>query len=195
MALPEAEREFYTYADYLSWPAEERWEIIDGAPYGMSPAPGRSHQRILFGLARVIAGITDGLPCETYIAPFDVRLPDTPESSADEQVATVVQPDISVFCRKDLLDERGAHGPPELVVEVLSPATSYTDQTVKLALYERHGVREYWIVNPEACYVMVYRLGADGRFAKPDYYRGDEEIRSEVLGGACVALARFFAGA
>lgn len=189
MGLPNEQSSGFTYADYLTWPEGERWELIEGVAYSMSPAPTRSHQRILLHLARVIGAITDAGPCETYLAPFDVRLrepaPHPAAGSADEATTTVVQPDISVFCDPSVLDERGADGAPDLVVEIASPSTMYKDQTQKLTLYERHGVREYWIVNGEARWVMVYRLGADGRYGKPDYYRAghnDEQIESAVLG-------------
>ncbi len=105
----------YSYADYLTWPDEERWELIDGVPYGMSPAPKRKHQDILLALTRVICDITDKKPCRTYIAPFDVRFPEKSDET-DEKVYTVVQSDLSVFCSKDRLDERGAVGAPDLVV-------------------------------------------------------------------------------
>ena len=94
----------------------------------------------------------------------------------------MLQPDLSVFCDQSILDERGAHGAPDLLVEILSPATAYKDQTEKLRLYEAAGVREYWIVNAEAEYVIVFRAAAPQAFAKPDYYGGDESIPSEVLG-------------
>jgi Uma2 family endonuclease len=161
----------------------------------MSPAPARSHQRILGELFRRIADITDTGPCETYLAPFDIRLQDDPAGiDTDETTTTVVQPDISVFGNPEILDERGARSAPDLVVEILSPATSYKDQTHKLALYERHRVREYWIVNGEARWVMVYRLGEDNRYGKPDYYRAGQEkevIVSAVLGGAEIGTDSF----
>ena len=109
----------------------------------------------------------------------------------DKKVETVVQPDIAVFCNEELLDERGAHGPPDIAVEILSGSTGYKDITEKLALYERHGVREYWVVNGEAGFVMLYRLSFDGSYGKPDYYRLGESLRSDVLGGAEIALKRF----
>jgi len=84
-----------------------------------------------------------------------------------------------------------AHAKPDLAIEILSPSTGYKDQTTKLALYERHGVREYWVVNGDAGWVMVYRLESDRRYGKPDYYRRDESVRSEVLGGAEIAAASF----
>lgn len=155
----------------------------------MSPAPRRTHQRVLLAFARVLSDITDGGSCETYIAPFDVRLPE--ESVADDEVQTVVQPDIVVYCRPERLDDRGAIGAPDLAVEILSESTGYKDQTVKLALYERHGVREYWLVNADAGHVMVYRLNEEGKYGKPDYYLRSECGVSEVLGGAEIPLADF----
>lgn len=190
MALPQERTGGYTYADYREWPGDERWELIDGVAWNMSPAPSPDHQRVLLSLARKIAEITDRTGCATFVAPFDVRLPDRSEQDA-EQTSTVVQPDISVFCDPSLLDERGAHGAPDLVVEILSPSTGYKDQTDKLALYERRGAREYWVVNGDAGWVMVYRLQPDGRYGKPDYYRRDESVRSDVLGGAEIAVAAF----
>jgi Uma2 family endonuclease len=187
----------YTYADYLQWPDEERWELIDGVPYDMSPAPSRTHQKILLDLARIVADITDEGSCETYIAPLDVRLTEAlhldgePGEPEDKKVTTVVQPDIAVFCNEELLDERGAHGPPDIAVEILSGSTGYKDITEKLVLYERHGVREYWVVNGEAGFVMLYRRSIDGSYGKPDYYRLGESLRSDVLGGAEIPLGSF----
>lgn len=66
---------FYTYADYLTWPEDERWEIIEGVPYNMSPAPGTRHQKLLVELVRVFSNYLKGKTCEVYTAPFDVRVP------------------------------------------------------------------------------------------------------------------------
>ena len=194
MAVSKPDKKRYTYADYLQWPDKERWELIHGVPYDMSPAPSRTHQKILLDLARIVADITDEGPCDTYVAPLDIRLTEALHLDGepkDKKVETVVQPDISVFCNAELLDERGAHGPPDIAVEILSGSTGYKDITEKLALYERHGVREYWVVNGEAGFVMLYRLSSDGSYQKPDYYRLGESLHSEVLGGAEIALQRF----
>lgn len=190
MALPKDQTAGYTYGDYKTWPEDERWELIDGVAWNMSPAPSPRHQTILVGLLRKIADITDRTGCTTFVAPFDVRLPDDPAQSEDD-TPTVVQPDISVFCDPSRLDDKGAHAAPDLVVEILSPSTGYKDQTHKLALYERHNVREYWVVNGDAGWVMIYRLESDGRYGKPDYYRRDESVHSDVLGGAEIPTASF----
>jgi len=202
----------FTYADYINWPEDERWELINGQPYDMSPVPTRKHQKILGNLFRIIADITDKSTCETYVAPFDIRLseikPDDTEKNIqivknkevqgednsqqeDNTITTVVQPDISVFCNKEFLDEQGACGAPDLAVEILSQHTSYKDQTAKLNLYEKHGVKEYWVVNGEAPFVMIYRLDKNGTYKKPDYYKAGEQAESTVLGGEKIALNRF----
>ncbi|GAB6090662.1 Uma2 family endonuclease [Spirochaeta dissipatitropha] len=201
MGIPKHKAGLFTYADYLTWPDDERWELIGGVAYSMSPASNRLHQQILGRLYRRLAEITDRGSCETYLAPFDIRLSETPESpeapgasevpGAPETITTVVQPDISVFCRPEVLDDHGANGAPDIAVEILSPATSHKDQTEKLALYERHGVREYWLVNGESRFVMVYRLGDHGRYGKPDYYNDDDHVLSRVLDGAQIPLSGF----
>ena len=154
----------FTYADYLTWPNEERWELIDGETYDMSPGPGKQHQRILIHLARFFDAHLDGKPCQTFVAPFDVRPLATSEMS-DDEVDTVVQPDLLVVCDGNKLEERGVVGSPDLVVEILSPYTARKDLSKKFDLYERAGVREYWIVYPNEQFIQVYRLinGVYGR--------------------------------
>jgi Uma2 family endonuclease len=130
----------------------------------MAPAPNRRHQEVVGELFRQIADALEGTPCRPYIAPFDVRLPRGDE--ADEAIDTVVQPDISVICGKERLDERGCRGAPDWIIEVLSPATAAHDQIVKRAVYERAGVREYWLVHPTDRVVTIYLL-EKGAYGKP----------------------------
>ena len=100
------------------------------------------------------------------MVPVDVRLPFTNE--ADEDIVSVVQPDILVVCDESKLDERGCRGAPDWIIEVLSPATAARDQIQKLALYEKQGVKEYWLVHPTDRVVSIYRLGPDGRYGRPE---------------------------
>ena len=146
------EEKRYTYSDYCAWDDDERWELIDGIPYAMSPAPSRRHQRILLELAGQIREYLKDKTCELYIAPFDVRL------SADGYDDTVVQPDIIVVCDESKLDEKGCVGAPDLIIEVLSPSTSARDRVTKLNKYLQAGVREYWIVDPESKSVSTHIL-------------------------------------
>jgi Uma2 family endonuclease len=156
MSLPRRDTAYHTYADYLSWPEDVRYELIDGVAYLMAPAPARVHQEVVLEMAYQVRGALEGKPCRTYIAPFDVRLPKTNE--ADARVDTVLQPDLLVVCEQAKLDERGLRGAPDWIVEVLSPATAGHDQTVKLTAYERARVPEVWLVHPADRVVMVFRL-------------------------------------
>lgn len=181
----------YTYGDYLSWGDDERWELIDGVAYDMSPAPGRRHQEILGSLYAQVRATVHGTGCRVYLAPFDVRLPDAEED--DARVRTVVQPDLAMVCDRAKLDDAGCRGAPDLVVEILSPSTAYKDQTKKHELYERHAVRELWIVNPERPSVTVWVLGPDGRYARPIVALGHEELHASAVPGLSVRLAEVFA--
>ena len=165
MALPKASDHRFTYADYLKWPDGERWELIDGEAYAMSPAPTISHQTAAGQLFRQIDEALDGAPCRALIAPVDVLLP-TPDE-ADDHITTVVQPDILVVCDPEKITERNVRGAPDWIIEVLSPATARHDHLTKRALYEHAGVREYWLVHPVDRVITVYVL-KDGLYGGPE---------------------------
>jgi Uma2 family endonuclease len=154
----------FSYADYRTWPDSERWELIDGVAYAMSPAPSRLHQDVVLGIGAQAFVFLKDHRCRAYVAPFDVRLPEG--DAADDRIETVVQPDIVVVCNPDKLDEAGCRGAPDWIVEVLSPSTALKDQTAKRDLYERHGVREYWLVHPTDRVLIGYRL-EQGAYDKP----------------------------
>lgn len=154
----------YTYADYQSWAEEERWELIDGIAYAMT-APLRIHQKIVSEVGRQIGNYLNGKGCDVYVAPFAVRLPKA--NQADDKTDTVVEPDIVVVCDKTKLDRRGCRGAPDWIIEVLSVSTALKDMHLKRELYEKQGVKEYWIVHPEERWVMVYTLDDRGSYGKP----------------------------
>jgi Uma2 family endonuclease len=187
MGLPRRDLELHTYADYARWPEDTRFELIDGIAYAMGPAPARRHQEVAGEIFRQIADALEGTPCRPYIAPFDVRLPRAGE--ADDAVDTVVQPDISVVRDKAKLDERGCRGAPDWIVEVLSPATASHDQIVKRALYERVGVREYWLVHPVDLVVIVYLLH-EGAYGKPAVHELAGKTAATVLPAVNIDWAR-----
>ncbi len=135
----------YTYADYLTWLDDKRCELINGFVHLMTPVPKRKHQKISFLLGNKFYNHINKNNCEVYTAPFDVRLPRRNEIT-DKQIHTVVQPDISVICDLAKLDDRGCIGAPDLIVEILSPATAKKDMNDKFFLYQEAGVKEYWIV-------------------------------------------------
>lgn len=165
MALPKASGRRFTYADYWQWPDDERWELIDGEAHAMSPPPTISHQTLVLCIAKQIDDALEGAPCRTFIAPVDVLLPALDET--EENVATIVQPDILVVCDPEKITERNVRGAPDWIIEVLSPATARHDHLTKRALYERAGVREYWLVHPVDRVITVYVL-KDGHFGGPE---------------------------
>lgn len=165
MALPKTSDRRFTYADYREWPGDERWELIDGEAYAMAPAPSISHQTLAGQLFRQIDEALDGAPCRALIAPVDVLLPAPDEN--EDHVSTVVQPDILVVCDPEKITERNVRGAPDWIIEVLSPVTVRHDHLTKRALYERAGVREYWLVHPVDRVVTVYTL-KDGQYGGPE---------------------------
>ena len=143
-----------TIEDIYALPEGRRAELIDGRIYDMAP-PGRTHQRLLLSMSRKIADYIDrhSGSCEVYPAPFGVFL------NGDEDY---VEPDISVICDLSKLDERGCHGAPDWVIEIVSPGNKSMDYFTKLFKYKDAGVREYWIVDPARERVIAYRFEQDG---------------------------------
>ncbi|MCT8609277.1 Uma2 family endonuclease [Glaesserella parasuis] len=148
----------YSYGDYLKWKFQERVEIIKGKIMAMSPAPNRLHQRISMKLTKAFLDVFDSHQCELYVAPFDVRFPDS-----NGKIKTVVQPDLCVICDPNKLDEKGCIGAPDLIVEILSPGNSKREMKDKYELYQEQGVSEYWIVRPEEQHIQIYVL-ENGRY-------------------------------
>jgi len=181
MSQPAPRIDYFTYGDYRRRPEDERWELIDGQAYALSPAPTRLHQEFVVELAAQIHPKLADTPCRLYVAPFDVRLPKRNE--ADDQVDTVVQPDVAVICDPRKLDDQGCRGAPDWIIEILSPASATHDQIRKRALYERHGVREYWLLHPVDRVLTIYRLGEDGAYGKPDIRALDEPTAVAVISG------------
>lgn len=155
-----------TYRDYLSWPEAERWEIIDGVAYNMTPAPKVKHQRVVGLLDRKLADTIEEKGCSLFIAPTDVVL--------DEY--NVVQPDVFVVSDKKKITEDNIRGAPDLIIEVSSPATELRDRREKKNTYEKFGVKEYVIVFPEREYVERYCL-RDDRYGAPEIFNWDEVLR------------------
>jgi Uma2 family endonuclease len=180
----------YTYGDYLQWPDEYRCELIGGVIYDMSPAPTRRHQEVSMELSVQVGSFLRGRPCRAYAAPFDVRLPQADE--ADEEIDTVVRPDLVVICDEAKLDERGCRGAPDWVVEILSPHTARKDQIRKRDLYEHHGVREYWLIQPLDGTLTLYRLRPDGRFGPAEIVETSGETPVGVLPGLTIRWEGLF---
>ena len=176
----------WTYEDYLAFPEDgKRYEIIEGDCF-MSPAPRTRHQRVSLKLATALEiHLTRHKAGVVFDAPTDVVL-----SKVD-----VVQPDLLVVLatRTFIITEKNIQGAPDLVIEILSETTRKTDEVVKKKLYERHGVLEYWIVDPELALVKIYRL-SDGRYERAEERAEErgEALSTLLLPGLTVSLADLF---
>lgn len=145
-------KKLYTVADIEALPDGERAELIDGEMFMMA-SPMLRHQKILMWLSATIWNyiMKHGGSCEVLPAPFAVYIKD------DEH--NYVEPDISVICDRNKLDEKGCHGAPDWVIEIVSPLSKDMDYERKWVLYQEAGVREYWIVDPIQRNVTVYNFG------------------------------------
>ena len=152
--MPLLQESFYTLEDIYNLPEGTRAELIDGHIYYMVP-PSRKHQRITGALYRIIADYIDakGGPCEVDIAPFAVFL--------NENDKNYVEPDISVICDTNKLNDKGCVGAPDWIIEVVSPGSRRIDYFTKLFKYRTAGVREYWLVDPDKNRILVYNFESE----------------------------------
>lgn len=161
-----------TVADYRKLPEGAKYQLIDGEIIEM-PSPTLQHQQIAMSLARQIGNIAFEKRNGTVLfAPMDVFLSEE----------NTFQPDLLFVLHEhaDRLQSDGVHGPPDLVIEILSPSTGYYDMKKKFQVYEKFGVPEYFIVDPEDLEVVGYR-NTGGRFH--EFLREKGKITSEVLNG------------
>ena len=183
----------YTYADYLTWQFAERVELIRGKIFKMSPAPNVRHQRISRIISLNIGAYLSEKPCEMFTAPFDVRLPLPPKKIKGDKIDTVVQPDIVVICDPAKLDERGCIGAPDIVVEILSPGNTRREMKDKLGLYQNAGVPEYWVVDPEHEFIIVYTPNEAGQYIGSVPYTEGMALQTPILPSFALDINRVFA--
>ena len=186
---PDIEYGHYTYADYLKWHFEEQVELIKGKIFKMSPAPKRIHQKISRELSNRIFNFLNGQKCEAYSAPFDVRLP--VKSKKNEDITTVVQPDICVICDPLKLDDAGCIGAPDIIIEILSKGNNKKELQNKYEVYEESGVKEYWIIHPDQQTVLIYNL-VNGKFQSSRLLTKGDKVTTPILPGFILELDDVF---
>jgi len=179
----------YTYADYLLWQLDEQVELIKGKIFRMSSAPMRIHQKLSGKVFYELYNYLSGNKCEVYSAPFDVRLP--LKSLKDEDIITVVQPDICVICDPIKLDKRGCIGAPDIVVEILSAGNNKKELQNKYEVYEESGIKEYWIIHPDEQSFLVYNL-IDGKYQASRLMTRGDQFTTPVLPGFVLNLDDVF---
>ncbi len=170
--------EIYTIEDIHALPDGERAELIDGQIYYLA-APTRTHQRIIGKLFQIIANYIDSQNgnCEIYPAPFAVYL--------NEDDYNYLEPDISVICDLSKLDEKGCHGAPDWIIEIVSPGSRSMDYYKKLFKYRMAGVREYWIVDPERKLVTIYNFEKEIM----DQYSFGEDVPVGIYEGFSIRIS------
>jgi Uma2 family endonuclease len=180
----------YSYSNYLNWLFPERVELIAGRIFKMSPAPSSFHQVITGKIYRRLGNFLERQSCKVFISPFDVRFPK--ESKDDNEIFTILQPDICVICDSNKIDARGCIGAPDLVVEVLSPGNTKMELLNKYRVYEEFGVKEYWVVSQSDQSILIYTLTEMGKFQPSKIFTLSEKITSTVLPGFELALDDVF---
>ncbi len=186
----DVEHGLYTYADYLTWQFDERVELIKGKIFRMGEeAPKRIHQRISVVVSYFFFSFLKGKSWEIYCAPFDVRLP--VKSKRNEDIDTVVQPDICVICDPEKLDPAGCIGAPDLIVEILSPGNNRKELRNKYEVYEESGVREYWIIHPDEQTVLIYSL-KEGKYQPSRLFTAGDIVESNCIQGFKLDLEEVF---
>jgi Uma2 family endonuclease len=172
----------YSYADYLTWVFTERVELIKGMILKMSPAPNRFHQKVSSRISSRIERFLYKKPCQMYYAPFDVRFPKKKQNQENQDIYTVVQPDLCVICDESKLDDKGCIGAPDLIIEILSSSNSKHDLVTKKRLYEENGVLEYWVVYPYEKVIMKYVL-QNQKYTLESEYTEEDIIQTAILPG------------
>jgi Uma2 family endonuclease len=178
MSLASRIEKKFAYTDYVTWPDDERWEIIGGEAWDMTPAPSTTHQRIAGRIYSRLEAALVGKLCTAFMAPTDVVL-----SEYD-----VVQPDVLVVCDEKKITKDNIQGVPDLVVEVLSPTTARKDRREKKTLYERSGLKEYLLIDPDGQYVERFRMEADGTFGKGEILAPQEALILGAIEGVEIPL-------
>lgn len=176
----------YSYADYMNWEIDEMVELIKGKVFrSAASVPRKIHQTIFVRVTSKLFNFLEGKTCEVFPAPFDVRLPK--KSLKNEDVDTVVQPDICVICDKSKLDDLGGIGAPDLIIEILSPGNNKKELQNKYEVYEESGVKEYWIIHPYEQTLITYTL-VRGKYIPSKLFTSGDFIASKSIPGFLLDL-------
>ncbi|MCL6260757.1 Uma2 family endonuclease [Aquiflexum sp. TKW24L] len=180
----------YSYADYLTWQLDEMVEIIKGKVFKLAAAaPRRIHQEVTLKVARKLADFLDQKPCKIFVAPFDVRIP--VKSKRNEDIYTVVQPDICVVCDRSKLDDAGCIGAPDLIIEILSPGSNRKELKYKYEVYEESGVKEYWVIHPNEQTLLIYTL-TEEKYVPSRLFSPGDIVSSACIEGFSLDLEEIF---
>ena len=188
LALKQEAEQKYSYADLLNFPEDKRYEIIDGDLYLMS-APTVIHQGILGEILYQIKNYLKGKKCKVFSSPIDVRLSGEKD---DTKEFNVVQPDLLIVCDENKIQKNCILGAPDFIVEILSPSTSSMDRVKKFNLYQKFGVKEYWIVAPEEKNISVFLLNKEGIYTIPKAYYLTDKVPVNITRDLYIDLNNYY---
>ena len=179
--MPQFKSDIMTIEDIYCLPDGQRMELIDGVAYNMTP-PSRIHQKLISQFTKIFGNYIDekGGTCEVYPAPFAVFI------KQDDK--NYVEPDISIICDREKLSEKGCHGAPDFVLEIVSESSRKMDYSTKMTLYSNAGVREYWIVDPKKERTTVYQFEED---AAPIIVPFSHSLQSAIYEDLIVKISDF----
>ena len=183
---PKSERRYCSLAEYRALPEDFRAELVEGELVALS-APSPYHQLISGDIYDPLKAYLKGKACRVIYAPVDIYL-----NEQDEDRPTIVQPDLVVICDPSKLKADGYHGAPDLVIEILSPSNRMREQAYKYELYQKYGVREYWVISPEEKALCVYLRNDKGQLAIQDFYGASDTVKVNILDDCQIDLAPIF---
>jgi Uma2 family endonuclease len=189
MDMAQKKETIYSYADYLTWNDNERWELLEGVPYNLS-SPSDIHQAISGNIFALWHNYLKGKSCRVYYAPFDVILSEG--NCKDEEIFDVLQPDIIIVCDKNKISRKGCTGAPDIVIEILSPSTASKDCIKKKDIYEKNRVPQYWIIDPDDEELFIFKLNRNFIYGRPEKYKKEDIIKVETFEGLEINVKEIF---
>lgn len=180
----------YTYAEFMNSPTDERYEVIDGILYNMTPAPTPRHQHIITQLATDFGTyFRKSKKCQVFVAQIDVCLSEGTKDPT--QIYEWVQPDLVVVCDQTKIDQQKIIGVPDIVIEVLSPSTAKKDRKIKFNRYQLARIPQYWIIDPVHESVEVYHLH-DKKYELQQIYFKDDVLTIDLFPSLHIDLDNIF---
>lgn len=180
----------YSYADYLTWTLDERLELINGKIFRFNGSPNTNHQEVVGNLLGQLYDSCRKNKWHLYHAPFDVRFPE--KSIKNEDVFTVLQPDLCMFKGMSRLDEAGGIGAPDITIEILAPNNNIKELKNKYQVYETNAVKEYWIFSPQNKTFLSYLLNEEGKYIPTRLMVEGDIYTTELLPGLELNLKEVF---
>lgn len=174
----------YTYQDLLEIDDNKRYELIDGVIYEMS-SPTTIHQEIVGELYVQFYNYLKGKRCKVFVSPLDVCLSGVKDTNKEYNV---VEPDVILVCDNEKITDKCILGAPDLLIEVLSKTSRKHDTFIKFNLYERYGVKEYWIIDTEAETISQYILNEKNIYTLQKIYEVTEDVEVNVLENCTISL-------